>query len=109
MKMEMLLEVQQQVSKVHMQEVLMDAGLLRCIKQWLTPLSGGALPNSNLRQALYDLLGKLQIDEGRLLKSDGLGRQLMDFWRSKNETKANKQKLQQLIEVTVAFSGTYSA
>lgn len=98
-KLQMLEDLETECSRVEMKEALLDAGLLRAFTEWLAPLPGtSALPNTTLRTSIFTILKKLPVDETRLLNSEGLGKVLMNFWRSKQETKENKQLLANLIQ-----------
>mmetsp|Transcript_12181 Transcript_12181/g.17355 ORF Transcript_12181/g.17355 Transcript_12181/m.17355 type:complete len:605 (-) Transcript_12181:148-1962(-) len=97
-KMQFLDQVLEQCRKVHLQEYLLDAGLLKAIAKWLTPLDRDGFPNVKLRVSLYKLLDTLPIDQDALLDSDGLGKLIMSCFRHPKESTENKRLLQNLVQ-----------
>jgi len=97
-KLKMLDEVVSQASKIHIQETMLDFGLLRAIKEWLTPLPDGSLPNIAIRTALFKLLGQLPVGEDRLRDSGGLGHRLNNLYQHASEAPSNKALLRNLFE-----------
>lgn len=61
-KLLLLKDVVSMASKKIFQKPLMDNGFLSHLKNWLSPLSDGSLPSSNLRNDLYVLLQTLPTD-----------------------------------------------
>src|SRR6185437_13460798 len=90
-KLKMLDEVQSQVGKKEVADRLIDHGLLKVIKKWLTPLPDGALQNIRLRSVLYRILDSLPITETDLETSGGLGRVMMGLYEHGDETVENKK------------------
>jgi hypothetical protein len=109
-KLLLLKDVVSMASKKIFQKPLMDNGFLSQLKNWLSPLSDGSLPSSNLRNDLYVLLQTLptefvdeplnsrsksneHVDNISLLEylresedehGEGLGKVLMNLWRKEN-------------------------
>lgn len=114
-KMRMLEEVDLEVRKVGVQEMLMEFGLLQMLNLWLHPTKG-ILPNRKLRNTVYELLQILPVDEqsleasrvrdfvvenGEAVESNkevGLG-QILD-WISKNkqENTQTRSEIQRMIQ-----------
>ena len=58
-KLKMLDEVFDLLSKRSWQLPLLDAGVLRALREWLHPSRDGSLPNMKLRSRLYEVLDRL--------------------------------------------------
>ena len=97
-RLEMLPDVQAQVSKPRTAELLLDAGILKVFKKWLNPEHDGSLPNVKLRTVIYQLLSQLNITEANLENSHGLGKTVMRLWKDPEETLSNKRMLETLIQ-----------
>lgn len=72
-KYQMLPEVSATLNKKHLQEALLDAGILRAIKLWLEPLPDQTLPSPVLRKTLLDLMRSLPVELDHLRES-GVGK-----------------------------------
>lgn len=95
-KLKMLAEVEMEVSKKPIQYMLLNRGLLRSFKEWLSPLEDGSVPNIKVRTSMYDLLNVLNVDEVHLENSDGLPKLLVTMW--KREKGRNKTLLRKIID-----------
>jgi hypothetical protein len=97
-RLKMLGDVQAQVSKPRVAELLLNEGLLKVFNRWLAPEADGALPNVKLRTTLYGLLATLNVNEQYLENSRGLGKRVLAIWNDPSETLANKRLLESLIQ-----------
>eukprot|EP00475_Leptophrys_vorax_P009833 TRINITY_DN1651_c0_g1_i3.p1 TRINITY_DN1651_c0_g1~~TRINITY_DN1651_c0_g1_i3.p1 ORF type:complete len:565 (+),score=146.75 TRINITY_DN1651_c0_g1_i3:576-2270(+) len=107
-KLAMSKEVVTWLSKKNFQRPLMDEGILARIRDWLSPLADGSLPNETLRKDMYNLLDALPTEFGEEMTIlnyleesedehvDGLGKVLMHLWRRENPQ--NKAILRNIIE-----------
>jgi transcription factor SPN1 len=97
-RLKMLPDVQQQLAKSKVADRMLEDGLLACLCLWLQPEADGSLPNVSLRTVLYRILETLNVNETFLANSHGLGRRLMRYWKSDEETPQNKRVLSALME-----------
>ncbi|EOD22574.1 hypothetical protein EMIHUDRAFT_458126, partial [Emiliania huxleyi CCMP1516] len=72
----LLPEVVTMLNKRHMQEVLIDQGMLTTLAMWLKPMPDGSLVSLQVRTDLLRVLGLLEVDETVLgsLRSSSLGK-----------------------------------
>eukprot|EP00854_Cymbomonas_tetramitiformis_P019388 gene19388-23180_t len=78
-KLKMLPEVIKVLEKTHLHNELLNSGVLDILKEWLSPLPDGSLPNLRVRSALLRLIGILpiaveKIDVREQLKKSQLGK-----------------------------------
>lgn len=83
-KHRMLPEVLEALTRKHLHESLLDAGILLAIRSWLEPLPNRGLPAVHLRKALLEVLRTLPIETDHLRES-GLGRIIIFFARRAQE------------------------
>lgn len=84
-KHRMLPEVLETLTRRHLHETLLDAGILLAIRSWLEPLPNRCLPAVHLRKALLEALRTLPVETDHLRES-GLGRIVIFFARRPQET-----------------------
>lgn len=84
-KHRMLPEVLETLTRRHLHEALLDAGILLAIRSWLEPLPNRCLPAVHLRKALLEVLRTLPVETDHLRES-GLGRIVIFFARRSQET-----------------------
>jgi len=96
-KLQMLPEVIDQLSKVHLRKMFLDCEVLSAIKLWLDPLPDGSLTNVKIREGLLRALLKFKELSPNQLRSSGIGRNIMKFSQNQSETKLNRKLAAQLI------------
>ncbi|KAL7150499.1 hypothetical protein ABFS83_05G116500 [Erythranthe nasuta] len=99
-KLSLLTEV---LSKKQLQQEFLDHGVLTLLKNWLEPLPDGSLPNINVRAAVLSILNDFPIDleqhdRKEQLKKSGLGKVIMFFSKSDEETTANRKLAKELVD-----------
>lgn len=99
-KLPLLVEV---LSKKKLQQEFLDHGVLTLLKNWLEPLPDGSLPNMNIRTAILKILTDFpidleQYDRKEQLKKSGLGKVIMFFSRSDEETTSNRKLAKELVD-----------
>jgi hypothetical protein len=97
-RIKMLDEVIAQLAKKQVASRLIDNGVLRVLREWLSPHEDGSLPNIRFRTMLYKAIDALQISTDDLERSEGLGKLMMDYWRHPDETPENKKLLASMLE-----------
>ncbi|XP_047327795.1 protein IWS1 homolog 1 [Impatiens glandulifera] len=95
--------LQEVLSKKQLQAEFLDHGVLTLLKTWLEPLPDGSLPNINIREAVLKLLHDFpidleQFDRREQLKKSGLGKVIMFFSKSDEETTSNKRLAKELVD-----------
>ncbi|XP_047320217.1 protein IWS1 homolog 1-like [Impatiens glandulifera] len=95
--------LQEVLSKKQLQAEFLDHGVLTLLKTWLEPLPDGNLPNINVREAVLKLLHDFpidleQFDRREQLKKSGLGKVIMFFSKSDEETASNKRLAKELVD-----------
>ncbi|KAL2234631.1 UNVERIFIED_CONTAM: Protein IWS1 [Sesamum indicum] len=91
------------LSKKQLQQEFLDHGVLTLLKNWLEPLPDGSLPNMNIRAAVLKILNDFpidleQYDRREQLKKSGLGKVIMFFSKSDEETTANRKLAKELVD-----------
>ncbi|KAK6117009.1 hypothetical protein DH2020_049253 [Rehmannia glutinosa] len=91
------------LSKKQLQQEFLDHGVLTLLKNWLDPLPDGSLPNINVRAAVLKILNDFpidleQYDRRQQLKKSGLGKVIMFFSKSDEETTANRKLAKELVD-----------
>ncbi|KAL0283723.1 UNVERIFIED_CONTAM: protein IWS11 [Sesamum angustifolium] len=86
-----------------LQQEFLDHGVLTLLKNWLEPLPDGSLPNINIRAAVLKILNDFpidleQYDRREQLKKSGLGKVIMFFSKSDEETTANRKLAKELVD-----------
>jgi transcription factor SPN1 len=99
-KLPLLTEV---LSKKQLQQEFLDHGVLKLLKDWLEPLPDGSLPNINIREAILRILTDFpldleQYDRKEQLKKSGLGKVIMFFSKSDEETSSNRKLARDLVD-----------
>ncbi|KAK4483506.1 hypothetical protein RD792_010703 [Penstemon davidsonii] len=89
--------------KKQLQPEFLDHGVLTLLKNWLEPLPDGSLPNRNIREAVLKILNDFPIDleqqwRKEQLKKSGLGKVIMFFSKSDEETAANRKLAKELVD-----------
>ncbi|MES1909177.1 MAG: hypothetical protein MHM6MM_001965 [Cercozoa sp. M6MM] len=103
-KLSMLSVVRQMVQKRSLHDDLLTCGLLRRFRDWLLPLPDGSWPSSKVRGECIAMLKSLRLEQREsarqwLDESQGLGRVLMNLWRSEGkETPDNRRALHDLLQ-----------
>lgn len=98
-RIKMLNDVLHQLSKVHLQETLLNNNILTTIRTWLEPLPDGTLPSMNIRSGLLNILNsKYDTVSPEHLKPSKIGQVVMILWKHPQETPQNKRIAQDLIE-----------
>jgi transcription factor SPN1 len=95
-KLSLLPEAITQLSKVHLQESLLDNKVLNVMRQWLEPLPDGALPNVKIREGFLKILTKYRIGKHYLSES-GIAKAVMFLSQHPQETQSNKRLATQLL------------
>jgi len=99
----MLQEVKETLKNVDMHDHLLRHGLMKVLANWLALLPDHNLPNATIRTAVIDVISALPIetdlvDRKEQLKSSGLGQIIMFLSQLPEETQANRNKCQKLVE-----------
>ncbi|KAM7268082.1 hypothetical protein ACFE04_010248 [Oxalis oulophora] len=89
--------------KKQLQQEFLDHGVLKLLKDWLEPLPDGSLPNINIREAILKILTDFpldleQYDRREQLKKSGLGKVIMFFSKSDEETTSNRKLAKDLVD-----------
>lgn len=98
-RVRLLPEVVENVSKLNLQDGFIDNGGLIAIREWLSRLPDGELPNTSIRTELIGvlerLLPKIEVDH---LKSSKVGVAVKDLLFSSDETSSNKKRLSAIVD-----------
>ena len=79
------------------QSTYMAYSLLVVIEMWLQDLPGGNLCNKSIREAFYDLLPELPVEEKHLIRSS-IGKRLIAMANHPDESMQNKVKIKKIVE-----------
>ncbi|KAL1192361.1 IWS1-like protein 2 [Cardamine amara subsp. amara] len=100
MKLPLLVET---LLKKPLHAEFLDHGVLNLLKNWLEPLPDGSLPNLNIRATVLTILNDLHINldqdcrREQLIKSGRLGKVIMFYSKSDEETTPNKRLANDLL------------
>ena len=75
----------------------MGFSVLNVIELWLQDLPGGNLCNKSIREAFYDLLPELPVEEKHLVKCS-IGKRLIAMANHRDESMQNKVKIKKIVE-----------
>ncbi|KAL7159873.1 hypothetical protein ABFS83_01G056400 [Erythranthe nasuta] len=89
-------------SKIKLQSEILDHGGLSVLKTWLEPLPDGSLPCIDVRAAVLNVLNDIyidwdEIDRREQLKRSGIGKVVIFFSKSDEETRANRKVAKELV------------
>ncbi|EYU23305.1 hypothetical protein MIMGU_mgv1a026347mg, partial [Erythranthe guttata] len=89
-------------SKIKLQSEILDHGGLSVLKTWLEPLPDGSLPCIDVRATVLNVLNDIYIDwdesdRREQLKRSGIGKVVIFFSKSDEETRANRKVAKELV------------
>ncbi|KAL7122753.1 hypothetical protein ACP275_01G063400 [Erythranthe tilingii] len=88
--------------RIKLQSEILDHGGLSVLKTWLEPLPDGSLPCIDVRAAVLNVLNDIYIDwdesdRREQLKRSGIGKVVIFFSKSDEETRANRKVAKELV------------
>ncbi|KAI9252148.1 hypothetical protein BY458DRAFT_559300 [Sporodiniella umbellata] len=95
-KLKMLSEVTSTLTNKHLQDLILDNGLLEVIRLWLEPLPDRSLPSLDIQVAMIDILDRLPIS-GEHLRESGVGKIVYFYTKSPRIEQSIKRKADQLV------------
>ncbi|KAI7900686.1 uncharacterized protein BX663DRAFT_488298 [Cokeromyces recurvatus] len=95
-KLKLLGEVITMLTNKHLQDAVLDNGLLETIRLWLEPLPDRSLPSLDIQNGMMDILDKLPIS-GDHLRESGVGKIVYFYTKSPRIEPAMKRKADQLV------------
>ncbi|CAO3668037.1 unnamed protein product [Rhizopus stolonifer] len=95
-KLKMLNEVSNTLTNKHLQDLILDNGLLEAIRLWVEPLPDRSLPSLDIQQAMLDILDRLPIS-GEHLRESGVGKIVYFYTKSPRIEQPIKRKADQLV------------
>ncbi|KAG1472698.1 hypothetical protein G6F56_001384 [Rhizopus delemar] len=95
-KLKMLNEVSNTLTNKHLQDLILDNGLLEAIRLWIEPLPDRSLPSLDIQQAMLDILDRLPIS-GEHLRESGVGKIVYFYTKSPRIEQPIKRKADQLV------------
>ncbi|KAG0747958.1 hypothetical protein G6F57_007284 [Rhizopus arrhizus] len=95
-KLKMLNEVTGTLTNKHLQDLILDNGLLDTIRLWLEPLPDRSLPSLDIQVAMLDILDRLPIS-GEHLRESGVGKIVYFYTKSPRIEQHIKRKADQLV------------
>ncbi|KAG1180195.1 hypothetical protein G6F70_000366 [Rhizopus microsporus] len=95
-KLKMLNEVMSILTNKHLQDLILDNGLLDAIRVWLEPLPDRSLPSLDIQVAMLDILDRLPIS-GEHLRESGVGKIVYFYTKCSRVEQHIKRKADQLV------------
>ncbi|KAI9473557.1 MAG: hypothetical protein EXX96DRAFT_578440 [Benjaminiella poitrasii] len=95
-KLKLLGEVTTMLTNKHLQDAVLDNGLLETIRLWLEPLPDRSLPSLDIQSGMMDILDKLPIS-GDHLRESGVGKIVYFYTKSPRMEPTMKRKADQLV------------
>lgn len=95
-KLKMLNEVTTMLTNKHLQDAILDNGLLDSIRQWLEPLPDRSLPSLDIQSEMLDVLDRLPI-AGDHLRESGVGKIVYFYTKSPRIEPTMRRKADQLV------------
>ncbi|CAO3629922.1 unnamed protein product [Mucor hiemalis] len=95
-KLKMLGEVTTMLTNKHLQDAILDNGLLDSIRQWLEPLPDRSLPSLDIQSEMLDILDRLPI-AGDHLRESGVGKIVYFYTKSPRIEATMRRKADQLV------------
>lgn len=80
----------------HLQDLILDNGLLDAIRVWLEPLPDRSLPSLDIQVAMLDILDRLPIS-GEHLRESGVGKIVYFYTKCSRVEQHIKRKADQLV------------
>lgn len=102
-KLKLLSEVEEVCIQRHLQQMLIEEGVLGVLKSWIEPLDDGSLPNEKIRSTVLKILHKLPIDtadntDRKNLQISQIGSRVMLLSRVSQETRENRKLAWDLVQ-----------
>ncbi|KAI8979279.1 hypothetical protein BDF20DRAFT_939492 [Mycotypha africana] len=95
-KLKMLGEVTNMLTNKHLQDSVLDNGLLESIRLWLEPLPDRSLPSLDIQVEMLDILDKLPISADHLRES-GVGKIVYFYTKAKQVETPIRRKADNLV------------
>ncbi|KAH6763380.1 Transcription elongation factor family protein, partial [Perilla frutescens var. hirtella] len=91
------------IPRKHLQQEFLDRGVLDALREWLEALPDGSIPSIDVRATVLKCLNDLTIDlehsvRRDQMKSSGIGKAVMFYYKYEEETTANWKLAKALVE-----------